>query len=212
MSGEHRPIAGTGRGAIAGLASPDPIGQRLPGIYAEDELTQRLTSAFDEVMAPVHATLDNLWAYFDPALAPDDFVDWLAGWVAADLDRDAPIADRRTVLASAGGMHRRRGTAAAIADEIELTFGVVAEVVDTGGTTWSSTSGTALPGLDHPSVMVRVRVAEPAAFPVARLRALVEAIRPTHVAYQVEVLPADQDRDRHDRQDPEDRQDREEKR
>jgi len=46
----------------------------------------RFCSAFDEVLAPVFATLDGLPAYLDPALASEDFLDWLADWVGLVLN------------------------------------------------------------------------------------------------------------------------------
>ncbi|GGM01291.1 MULTISPECIES: phage tail protein [Micromonospora] len=177
------------RAAVAGLATPDPLGRRLPAVYAADDLAQRLTGGFDQVLAPVHATLDSLWAYFDPALAPPDFVDWLGSWVAAGGGRDRPAAERRRVVAGAVARHRVRGTAAGLAEEVRLATGLVPEIVESGGTTWSVTPGTALPGSAVPALTVRVYAPEPSDALVARLRAVVEANRPAHVPYTVEVLP-----------------------
>ena len=58
------------RGHIPGLPSPYPLGQQLPGVYRDDDMTQRLTAAFDEVLAGVVQVLDCFPAYLDPALAP----------------------------------------------------------------------------------------------------------------------------------------------
>jgi phage tail-like protein len=176
------------RGAVEGLPSPDPLGARMPAVYAADALTQRLTAAYDEVIAPVYATLDNLWCYFDPDLAPADFVEWLGGWVAADAGRQRPLDRSRASVAGAVRRHRIRGTAAGLRADIEDAFGVTAEIVESGGTAWSGTPGSALPGSAEPSLVVRVRVADPGAVPVSRLRAFVEANRPAHVPCSVEVL------------------------
>ncbi|WP_434742244.1 phage tail protein [Micromonospora sp. SH-82] len=181
------------RAAVDDVATPDPLGRRLPGIYADDDLAQRLTGAYDQVLAPVHATLDSLWAYFDPALAPPDFVDWLGSWVAAGASPDRPVDERRRVVAAAVTRHRVRGTAAGIAEEVRLTVGVLPEVVESGGTTWSATPGSPLPGAAEPSLTVRVRVPEPTPELAARVRAVVEANRPAHVPYTVEVLPSSAD-------------------
>src|SRR4029453_7641000 len=70
------------RATAAGLATPPPIGEHLPALFQEDEFAQRFVGALDEVLAPVFAVLDCLDAYLDPWLAPPDFVDWLADWVA----------------------------------------------------------------------------------------------------------------------------------
>ncbi|MGW2847530.1 hypothetical protein ACWC5G_21895, partial [Streptomyces sp. NPDC001274] len=65
------------RAAVPGLPSRYPIGGLLPALYADDDLAQRFTAGLDTVLAPVLSTLDNLPAYFDPALAPADFLPWL---------------------------------------------------------------------------------------------------------------------------------------
>ncbi|KXK60166.1 phage tail protein [Micromonospora rosaria] len=179
------------RAAIEGLASPDPLGRRLPGVYADDDLAQRLTSAYDQVIAPVQATLDNLWAYFDPALAPPDFVDWLGTWVAAGGSRDRPEDERRRLVGDAVSRHRVRGTAAGIAEEVRLATGVTPEILESGGTIWSATPGAELPGSAEPALTVRVRVPEPTAALTEQIRAVIEANRPAHVPYTVEVLAAD---------------------
>ncbi len=57
------------RGTVPGLASPFPLGANLPGLYRDDDLAQRLTGAFDEVLAGAIQVLDCLPAYLDPALA-----------------------------------------------------------------------------------------------------------------------------------------------
>ena len=66
------------RGLVAGLDAAHPLGWLLPAMYQEDEFAQRFTGALDTVLAPLVTALDNLDAYVDPALAPPDFLEWLA--------------------------------------------------------------------------------------------------------------------------------------
>ncbi|MBE1489288.1 phage tail protein [Plantactinospora soyae] len=176
------------RGAVPGLGTPHSFGRRLPAIYGTDELAGRLLAAFDEVLAPVHSTLDNLAAYLDPRLAPVDFVDWLAGWVAAETAPGWTLRQRREAVASAVALHRVRGTARGLAEQVRTVFGVWPEITENGGTAWSSSTGGPLPGTAAPTLTVTVRVPEPELVPLARLRALVEANRPAHVPYTVRVL------------------------
>jgi phage tail-like protein len=177
------------RAAVTGLVTPDPLGRRLPGVYAEDGQAQRMLAGFDEVIAPVYATLDNLWAYVAPELTPPDFLDWLAGWVGAEIWGEHSLTRRRAAVRDAVGLHRRRGTAAGLSDEVYALFGVRPEIVDSGATAWSPTPGTALPGSAEPDLTVRLRVPDPSAVPLARLTELVEASRPAHLPCRVEVLP-----------------------
>ncbi|NEC21477.1 phage tail protein, partial [Streptomyces parvus] len=87
------------RAAVPGLPSRYPIGELLPALYADDDLAQRFTAGLDTVLAPVLSTLDNLPAYVDPALAPADFLPWLASWVGVEADPAWPVELRRAVVA-----------------------------------------------------------------------------------------------------------------
>ena len=73
------PPAFSRRGAVDGLRSRMPIGPSLPAVYHGDDFCQRLTTVFDDALSPVVTTLDCFDAFLDPALAPADFVEWLAG-------------------------------------------------------------------------------------------------------------------------------------
>jgi phage tail-like protein len=178
------------RGTVAGLASPHPLGELLPALYADDEFAQRFTGALDEVLAPVVSTLDCLDAYFDPALAPADFVDWLAGWVALPLDESWSVERRRLLVSAAVTLHRRRGTRAGLADLITLVTGGTVEVHESGGCVPSDLPGGKLPGTARPGLLVRVRVRDPRTVNAAQLDALIATNKPAHLPHTVEVLPA----------------------
>lgn len=179
------------RGAVPGLTSPHPIGLALPALYLEDDFTQRFTAGLDEVLAPVLLTLDCLDAYFDVDLAPADFLDWLAGWVAVPLDESWPVSLRRNVIRHAAELHRWRGTARGVALMAQVLTGGEVEVTDTGGVTWSNTSGTEPPPAPAvPEVRVRIRVADPEAVDETRLRELVASTVPAHVRTVIEVEKA----------------------
>ncbi|RFU18906.1 phage tail protein I [Geodermatophilus marinus] len=175
------------RGTLPGLATPFPLGPGLPGLYQDDDLVQRLCAALDEVLAPVVTTLDCLPAYLDPATAPADLVDWLAGWVGVALD-DVPPARRRRLVATAAVVHRRRGTLRGVREALTAWFGVAAEVTESGGAAWSAEPGAALPGSAEPFLLVRIRVADLATVDVRRVDALVAAVKPAHVPHRVEVV------------------------
>ncbi|WP_305783842.1 phage tail protein [Symbioplanes lichenis] len=175
------------RAAVPGLSTPDPLGRRLPAVYAADDLAQRLTEGFDTVLAPVHATLDNLWAYFTPSVAPDDFVDWLGEWVGAAAGRDWPAAQRRHAVVNAVAGHRIRGTVPGLRAALRDTFGVEAEIEESGGTSWSATPGGRLPGRPDAHLRVRIPSADVTPGLADRVREFVEANRPAHVPCTVEV-------------------------
>ncbi|GAA3716402.1 phage tail protein [Streptomyces tremellae] len=177
------------RAAVPGLASRYPIGGQLPALYAEDDFAQRFTAGLDTVLAPVFATLDNLPAYFDPRIAPADFVAWLASWVGGSDDERRPLELRREATVRALELHRRRGTARGLTEALRLVLGVGADVTEGGAAAWSRTAGAALPTAPDDEVLVRVWPERVDAVDADRVGELVRALCPVHTAFRVEVLP-----------------------
>ncbi len=175
------------RAGVPGLRSPHPLGERLPAMYLEDSLVQRLTAALDEVIAPVISSLDNLDAYLDPALAPEDFLQWLGGWVGLALDESWPAARRRALLAEAAELYRVRGTARGLAAFLRLLTGAEVEIDETGGTAYSTAADAVPPGSPNFAMVVRFRAPEGVELDPARLDALVAAAKPAHVVHRVQI-------------------------
>ncbi len=176
------------RGIVPMLSSPHPLGETLPGLFQEDEFTQRFVSAFDAALAPIFATLDNLTEYFDPWLAPEDFLEWLASWFGLVLDESWTADRRRALVARAFDVYRMRGTGNGLKSQIELLTGGAVELHETGGVATSSTAGAPLPGSPNFAVLVRVLVDDPGNVNAARLNALVGAAKPAYVTHKVEVV------------------------
>jgi phage tail-like protein len=140
------------------LGTPVPLLTRLPAILQEDGFLGRAIPAFDEVIAPVYSTLDNLEAYVRPEYAPADFLAWLAGWVDVEIDEQWSEEQRRRIVADAPMLHRRVGTAGGIRDALQLAAGPAAtvEVEESGGTAWSIEPGAPLPGAAEAGIVVTV--------------------------------------------------------
>jgi phage tail-like protein len=175
------------RGLIDGLIAPASLIGALPGIYQEDELAAALSAAFDEVLAPIVSTIDNLPSYLDPALTPDDFLDWLAGWVAVEPDETWPLERRRALVALASHLHQMRGTSGALAMQLRLLVAGEVEVTDSGGASWSSKPGSKPPGDASYQVTVHIKPAKKATIDALRVNALVAAAKPAHVSHVVEI-------------------------
>jgi len=176
------------RGTIGGLASPHPLGPTLPGLYQDDPFAQRLVGAFDEVLAPVFASLDGFDTWLDPLVAPEDVLDWLAGWVGVALDQTWPEERRRSFVASAVDLFRLRGTATGLAAHVAIFSGGEVEVIESGAAGWSAKADAAVPGSSTPDLLVRVKVPKPSSVDAARLEALVMAAKPAHVPHRIEVI------------------------
>jgi phage tail-like protein len=184
-------------GTATALRSPHPLGPLLPALYQGDDtadgewradanFAQRLTAALDEMLAPALWCLDGVEAYLDPLLTPEDFLEWLAGWVGLELDENVPLERRRALVARAVALYRRRGTASALAEEIAVLTGVEPEIVESGAVAWSTEPGAELPGSAEPQVVVRMP-ADVAELDVRRLEAIVAAATPAHVITKLEV-------------------------
>lgn len=167
------------------------IGDTLPPMMLDDDFIQRFCDGLDQVLAPVPAALDNFHAYLDPHLAPDDFLDWLAAWVAIDLDANLPLADRRRLVSRAAILYHRRGTAACLAEMIELSTGARPTITEGGAVSWSPTPEGKLPGTAGQTMVITLPMKEPSKAAVARLEALIVANKPAHVPHRLEfVAPA----------------------
>ncbi|WP_406115553.1 phage tail protein [Kitasatospora purpeofusca] len=186
------------RAAVPGLPSRHPIGEQLPALYADDDFAQRFTAGLDTVLAPVFTTLDNLPSYFDPRLAPADFLAWLATWVGGTDDPRWPLALRREAVAGAVELHRWSGTRRGLVETLRLVLGVSADITGDGGAAWSSTAGGAMPPAPADEVVVRVWPRHGGAVDAVdaahevdadRVRALVRSLCPVHTICRVEVLP-----------------------
>ncbi|WP_333769765.1 phage tail protein [Streptomyces sp. IBSBF 2435] len=177
------------RAAVAGLPSRHPIGGLLPALYADDDFAQRFTAGLDTVLAPVFSTLDNLPAYFDPRVAPLDFVAWLASWVGAADDPRWPAELRREAVVRAVQLHRWRGTRRGLVEGLRLTLAVNADVTGDGAVAWSRTAGAELPPEPSGEVVVRVWPDRGPEVDEGRVREVVRALCPVHVSCRVEVLP-----------------------
>jgi phage tail-like protein len=177
------------RGTIDGLRSPHPLALGLPAVYQEeDPFTIRLTEAFDDVLAPVFSTLDNLPAYFDPSLTPPDFLGWLASWVALELDETWDLGRRRRAVKTGVDLLRRRGTAVGLADELRLATGAEVEVLENGGTAWSLDPGSPMVGTPDPALLVRIVTPDAGAVDLDRVERIISAGKPAHVPHKVEVV------------------------
>lgn len=197
MRASERLPAGSGRRGVPGLVSPHPIGATLPGLYQDDDLAQRFCAALDEVLAPVLATVDCLPAYLDPALAPPDVLDWLAGWVGLADAVFWPVQRRRALVARAAELHAWRGTPYAVRKLVRLATGLIPEIEDPGGTIWSHEPRSAPPPPGPPELVIRVRVpADPpddvyspqSESDRTLLTALVRLVAPAHLPWRVEVV------------------------
>jgi phage tail-like protein len=176
------------RDHLGDLISPCPIGATLPAVFEQDWYTQQICAAFDEVLAPVFATLDSLPAYFDPATAPADMLGWLGGWIGIAFNGHEAEKERRELIRTGAELLPWRGTARGVRQAVRAVYGTEPEVIDSGGTVCSTESGTQPPGSDSLGLLVRLIVPNPADIDLRRLHRLVVSLKPAHVPHRLEVV------------------------
>lgn len=175
------------RSLIAGLATPVPLAATLPSMLRDDAFARELCAALDEVLAPILLSLDSFSAYLDVGTTPDDMLPWLAQWVGLAVDQPQMRSGGRELLRTARDMHALQGTRLGIELAVNAALGMAVEVTESGGTAWSSRPDDELPGEEVPAVVVTVHPGPNQVVDIDHLEAVVRAVRPGHVRYEVEV-------------------------
>jgi phage tail-like protein len=89
--------------------------ENLPAIYRRSDavgrnLVRELCFLFEHMFDSVEANLVDNWRFYDPHVAPPEFLDWLAGWSAFTMDLDWPESEKRALIKRAVDLYRIRGT------------------------------------------------------------------------------------------------------
>lgn len=89
--------------------------EHLPAIYRRSDavgrnLVRELCFVFEHMFDSVEANLSDGWRFFDPHVAPIEFLDWLSNWTAFTIDLDWPEAQKRALIKRAVDLYRIRGT------------------------------------------------------------------------------------------------------
>lgn len=177
-------------GPLGDLPGPAlSLASGLPGAFFGSALTTSLVESFDQVLAPVITTLDDLDAYLDPRYAPDDNVQWLGGWLNRLVDDRWPADRVRAHLADLREALTSRGTARGLAAGLRACTGNDATVRDNGGVSWSSRPGGALPGQPHQLIEVWVTIDEESVRSL--VHAMVADLKPAHMPVRVHVTTPD---------------------
>jgi len=89
--------------------------EHLPAIYRRSDavgrnLVRDLCFVFEHMFDSIDKNLVDGWRFYDPHVAPMEFLDWLSGWTAFTLDLDWPEAQKRALVKRAVDLYRIRGT------------------------------------------------------------------------------------------------------
>lgn len=107
---------------------------QLPAVFGADEATRdfliRFLALFESMNLELDALIDALPQLFDPASIPQDFLPWLASWLAVELDESWSFDKQRQAIARAYRADAVRGTSAGLRDAIAFELGVDAVIVE----------------------------------------------------------------------------------
>ncbi|RLC93519.1 MAG: hypothetical protein DRI39_05445 [Chloroflexi bacterium] len=165
----------------------------LPGLYQEDEFMGRFLKIFEDILTPIERLIGQVHLYFDPKLAPDGLLPWLASWVDLVLDEEWAVEKRRRLIGSAVELYQWRGTRRGLKEYLEIYTGVEPEITEhLGGFRlgeqsnlgWNTILGE---GQDH-CFTVTLEMDDPSAVDLDKVRAIIEAEKPAHAAYNLKVV------------------------
>lgn len=177
----------TDRRSIADLPARYSLLEGLPAVYHGDVFLRGLVDGLDTVLAPVHAAVEDLAAYVDPALCPSDFLAWLGGWLGLVDNTRWPIQRRQVFVARAMDVYRWRGTRTGIEQAVELYTGTVPTIEENGGTWSSDYTDDPIPGDPVPRLRVTVRTSD-RSIEEALVDRIVADVKPAHVPHTVAVV------------------------
>jgi phage tail-like protein len=100
----------------------------LPAIFGEDPFVGRFLLAFETVLSGpevagqpgLETLIGGLADYFDPHTTPEEFLPWLAGWVALSLRADWDTTTKRDFIGEVVPLYKLRGTQAGLQRLLEI--------------------------------------------------------------------------------------------
>lgn len=102
--------------------------QFLPSMYQKGDFLKRFLWIIQHIQNDASLKLDAINEYFNPWLAPAEFIDWVASWFNLDIGSIDDDFKRRQLLANAIKLYRWRGTAYGMEKLLEATTGICPEI------------------------------------------------------------------------------------
>jgi phage tail-like protein len=122
-------------------SDPKPSGELmkyLPAVFHEDLFLAEYLAAFEQILvgasAPhlrsLEAIIAGIASYFDPKEAPEEFLPWLAGWMAFGLRADLTVGLQRKFLAQVISLYKKRGTAESLRKLLKIFTGAEPTILE----------------------------------------------------------------------------------
>jgi phage tail-like protein len=102
--------------------------EHLPAIYRRSDavgrnLVRDVCFVFEHMFDSVDTNLTDGWRFYDPHVAPPEFLQWLSHWTAFTIDLDWPEEQKRALVKRAVDLYRIRGTKRGLALFLKLFTG-----------------------------------------------------------------------------------------
>lgn len=151
----------------------------LPAIYRDDVFLGKYLWAFEQLLLGLEQQIDRLAILFDPLETREEFLPWLASWVAFTLRSDLEPSQQRAFLARVIPLYRRRGTKTNLQDLLSIFTTGVPSIVE------SNDSGPA----HHFRITLRLQQAVPETQlrQIAIAHALIDLEKPAHTTYDLDL-------------------------
>jgi len=155
----------------------------------------RLLRVIAPMFADFESVLDDISSYFDPLLAREDFLPWLASWTALVLRADWSAEQKRKALAQIIPLYRKRGTKPGLEEYLKIYAGEGVTIFDEHdqfqvGVTSTVGVNTIVGGLPAHFFRVNVKFTTPDLAELSRKAASVRAVldieKPAHTYYGLE--------------------------
>lgn len=157
----------------------------LPPIYHDDRFLRRYLLIFKSILSPLDRQIAQISHYFDPRLAPEQLLPWLAGWVDLALDERWPEARRRDLVGSASVLYRWRGTRRGLHDYLRIYLGPEPEIrIVEQGQERRERGEAPLP--PH-TFRVVIRSAKPGEIDRGLVERILEFEKPAHTSFQLDL-------------------------
>ncbi|MCW6037850.1 hypothetical protein K4A83_16445 [Spirulina subsalsa FACHB-351] len=96
----------------------------VPRIFGEIDFLGRFLKIFEQAFEPDVLTLNALWAYLDPLLAPESLLPFLAHWVGWPIQPNLSLDQQRPLIRNAIALYRWRGTRRGLRFALHLATGL----------------------------------------------------------------------------------------
>ena len=177
----------------AGLKTRSSYIEYLPALYRDDEFMEQFLLIFESIMKPLENQVDSLALYLDPLVTAEPLLPWLAFWVDLSLDPSWPLERRRELVKSAATLYRWRGTRRGLSEYLRIYTGSVPEISEyipgmrlDPETRLGINTKLGSSGASH-HFTVTLQLDGDSQVNTSVLRQIIEAQKPAHTVYTLEV-------------------------